>query len=207
MPSKPYNFILDETLHAQITRGSYDSFEELKRRYHKHATILINNLLEQYTNTGLSKRELVTVCDDYLVFVVTHYVGGASSFYAFWQNAVTQEVMDYLMENSYGGDASSFSGTFSLNQSVTDRYNYDEILSERDEDEAMRRKVFEVCTLIARHQSNFTSAEINLLSLTLKGYSIKDLVDIGIYKKSSLYLTFKSAVKKLKKLIEKGDKK
>lgn len=197
MPSKSFHHTLDENLHILITRGNHEAFVELKKRYHRHALILCNELLNQYLNTGITKKELMAVCDDHFPMVIAKYASGMSSFYLFWKESSLQSAMDYLVDNSYGGNAASFNGSISLNQDTNTRYNFEEILAEKEISWQYKRKLFEIKAIIERHKTSFTTSEIAILNCTINGYTIKDLEATGLYSKSHLYLTFNSAITKL----------
>lgn len=202
MPTKYIHRLLDDYLHVLITRGNHEAFEELKKRYHKHALVLVNNLLSQYVNTGVTKKELLSICDNYFPYAVTKYITGLSSFYNYWKENTTQRAIEYLVENSYGGEGSMFCGSVSFNQSTDGRYCFDDILAEKDYDWKLNRKIFEIRALLERNEKVFEGREKAIIELTLVGYSLSDLEATGLYGKTQLYLTFNNAAKKLKKLVE-----
>ena len=202
MSTKYIHRLLDDYLHVLITKGNHEAFEELKKRYHRHALVLVNNLLTQYVNTGVTKKELLSICDNYFHHTVIKFVSGMSSFYNYWKENTTQRAIDYLVENSYGGESSMFCGTISLNQSTDGRYCFDDILAEKDVDWKLNRKIFEIRALLARNEKAFESREKAIIELTLVGYSLSDLEATGLYGKTQLHLTFNNAAKKLKKVAE-----
>ena len=195
---KTYNRILDEHLHILITQGCYEAFIELKKRYHKHAQILCVGLLNQYQKTGITKAELVSVCDNHFPFVLKKYVSGLSSFYNFWETCTKQVAMDYLIEFSYEAEGVFFSGLFSIERDLVNL----ELLQEKDTNKNLKRRVFEIRSVIAKYDLFFTEPEKALLNLVLSGYTISDLEKTGLYCKSTLYLTFNSAITKLKNYLK-----
>ena len=207
MPNKLYNKILDEHLHILITQGCYEAFLEIKKRYHKHAQIVCTKLLNQYQKTGITKVELVSVCDDNLPIVLRKYVSGLSSFYNFWERCTTQVAMDYLVDFSYGAEGVYFSGTFSIDQDLDGRLMSPELLKEKDESKAIKRQIFEIKSIIAKFEIFFTKVEVAILNLVLEGYSIADLEKTGLYCKSQLYLTYHSAIDKVKHYLDLSYKK
>ena len=203
MPSKTYNLVLDEHLYILITQGLYEAFAELKKRYHKHALVLCDELLTQYPNTGILKKELVAICDDNFPVVLRKYIVGASSFYRFWENCSRQVAMDFLINFSYGAEGVFFSTIFSIDQDIEGKYGSLEFLSERDQDKNLKREVFEVRNVLLKFNAFFTETEKSLLNLVLSGFSVYDLEKTGLYSKSQLYLTFSNAVEKVKKYMNK----
>lgn len=207
MPIKPYSKILDEHLHILVTQGSYEAFLELKRRYHKHAQILCAKLLNQYQKTGITKVELVTVCDDHLPIILKKYVSGLSSFFNFWEKCATQVAMDYLVEFSYGAEGVYFSGTFSIDQDLEGRLIGAELLNEKSESKAIKRQIFEIRNVMAKYEMFFSEVERAVLNLILSGYSVADLEKTGLYCKSQLYLTYHNAINKVRHYLELNYKK
>ena len=199
MPHKSKQRIPDEKLHLLFTRGCHETFLELKKRYHKHALVLVNNLLNQYVNTGITKRELTSVCDAHFAYVLKNYLTGYSSFYSFWKETTLQCAMDYLIENSYGGLASCFNGSVSLNQPWENDHCFDDILAEKDVNKNERRKIFEIKALLEKYSDSFTTSEKAVINFMLAGVTMADVIRSGLYGKTYIHLTFKSAIKKLKK--------
>ena len=207
MPKKSYNRILDEHLHILTAQGNHEAYERLKKSYHLHSLSLCSNVLFQYPESGVSRKELVIICDDFFPFVVAKFNPTLSSFYSFWKEGTIKEIMDYMINNSYGADAVSFRGTVSFNQENDKNGNdYSDILAEVDDNREKRRLMFEIRGLIARNSLTFSSQEKTLLILLLEGYSFKELEHNGAMSRACLYLTFNSAIKKLKKCIEKWQK-
>lgn len=204
MPKKPYNRILDEHLHILAAQGNHEAYLKLEKRYHMHALSLCAELLMQYPKSGISRKELVAICDDYFPLIIMKFNPTLSSFYSFWKESTTQELMDYMIENSYGADASSFCGTLSLDN---DNHGYIEMIAEINEDQNLRRKIFEVKGLIHRNSVFFTSYEKTLLLLVLDGYTLKEIEYTELMSKSKIYLTFNSGVEKLKKCLNRKIKK
>ncbi len=73
MPKKSYNQILDEHLHILIAQGNHEAYNTLSKRYHIHASILVSELLKQYAYTGITRSELISVCEAHFVFVISKY--------------------------------------------------------------------------------------------------------------------------------------
>ena len=206
MPNKTYNRVLDENLHILVTRGCHEAFLELKKRYHRHASVLCNKLLEQYPNTGISKKELVSISDTNFPIVVRKYVSGVSSLYIFWETCTKQVLMDYLVDYSYDAEGIFFSGTFSLEDLMDNKHGSFDFLNEKDPDRNLKRKVFEVKSILAKYDMFFTTAEKGVMNLVLSGYSLMELEKTGLYKKSQLYLTFKNAIEKIKRYLNSDHK-
>ena len=204
MPKKPYNRILDEHLHILAAQGNHEAYLKLQKHYHMHALSLCSELLMQYPKSGITRKELMSVCDDHFPLVIIKYNPALSSFYSFWRESTMQELMDYLLENSYGANASSFCGSLSLDD---DSNSYAEIIAEINEDQNMRRKIFEVKGLINRNSIFFTNYEKALLLLVLDGYSLKEIEQAKLMSKSNLYLTFNNGVEKLKRCLNRKIKK
>lgn len=207
MPKKSYNRILDEHLHILAAQGNHEAYLKLQKCYHMHALLLCSEVLMQYPKTGITRKELVAICDDYFPLVVLKFNPTLSSFYSFWKESTMREIMDYMVDNSYGAEASMFRGSFSLDSDEDNHNSYSEMLAEINEDINMRRKIFEVKGLINRYRVFFTDFEKALLLLVLDGYSLKELEDAKIMSKSNLYLTFNNGVEKLKKCLNRKIKK
>ena len=208
MPKKSYNRILDEHLHILIAQGNHEAYVRLKKCYHLHSLSLCSDILMQYPESGVARSELVTICDDYFPVVVAKFNPALSSFYSFWKEGTIKEIMDYMIDNSYGADAFSFRGSVSFNQENEKNGNdYSDILAEVDDNREKRRMMFEIRGLIARSSWLFSSQEKTLLILLLEGYSFKELEHNGVMSRSTLYLTFNIAIRKLKNCIKKWHKK
>lgn len=204
MPKKPYNRILDEHLHILAAQGNHEAYLKLQKHYHMHALSLCAEILMQYPKSGITRKELIAVCDDHFPLVIIKYNPALSSFYSFWRESTTQELMDYMVDNSYGASASSFCGALFLDN---DSNSYAEIIAEINEDQNMRRKIFEVKGLINRNSIFFTNYEKALLLLVLDGYSLKEIEQAKLMSKSNLYLTFNNGVEKLKRCLNRKIKK
>lgn len=208
MPKKSYNRILDEHLHILAAQGNHEAYERLKKCYHLHALSLCSDILLQYPESGISRNELVVVCDDYFPYVVLKFNPTLSSFYSFWKEGTIKEIMDYMIDNSYGANAITFRGFISLDQdNDKNGGDYYDVLGEEDNSREKRRMLFELRGLIARNSYLFSSQEKTILILVLDGYTFKELEHNGVMSRATIYLTFKSAVRKLKKCIEKWHKK
>ena len=204
MPKKSYNQILDEHLHILIAQGNHEAFNKLRRRYRRHFVNLCSDYVYQYKDSGIEQSEFLAVCEATFPIVVLKYNPSLSSFYTFWRETTSQELLNYVIENSYDGGASMFKGIISFEQEYDERYCYSEYLGEMDDDKKMKKKIFEIKELInKRYAAFFTSQEKNLLNLILEGYTIKELEHAGLLKKSQLYLTYNTAVNKLKSYMEK----
>lgn len=207
MPKKSYNRILDEHLHILIAQGNHEAYQRLKKCYHLHALSLCSDVLLQYPESGVSRNELMVICDDFFPRVVIKFNPALSSFYSFWKEITLKEIMDYMIDNSYGADAFMFRGHISFDQE-NDRNgsDYYDILAECNDNYEKRRIIFEIRGLIARNRLTFTSQEKALLILLLEGYSFRELEHNGAMSRASLYLTFNKAIRKLKKCIDEWQK-
>ena len=201
MPKKSYNTILDEHLHILVAQGNHEAFVKLKKRYHFHMSQLCYDILKQYESTGISHSELMTICDNGFRFVVEKYDAELSSFFSFWKQTTSHQIMEYLTINSYTGDASVFKGSISIDQEFEDNHSFADLLCEKDETKIKRKKIAEIKSVIAKYEKHFTKLENALLNLILEGYSIADLEHGGVMSKTHLYLTFNTAVNKLQKII------
>ena len=199
MPKKSYNQILDEHLHILIAQGNHEAYNKLRKRYHVHAVILVHEYLKQYSYTGVTVKELVAACEEHFIFVIGKYLPGKSSFYTFWKSSTSQYLMDYIIDHSYEGDVSMFCGTISLDQKNEEMHSFSELIAERGDEKAFKRKIFEIRHVIHKYEVFFTVPEKTLLSLILDGYSLADFEKTGILGKSQVNLTYKSAVEKLQK--------
>ena len=206
MSHKTYNQILDEHLHILVAQGNHEAFNQLTWRYHKHAVNLVNDLLSKYSFTGISNKELLVACEDYFPIVLSKFTPGMSSFFTFWKETSSQVLMDYLIENSYDGEAFIFRGIVSLDQKRDEKHPYSELLGERGDDKLLKKKVFEIKHALNKYAAFFTHREKALLNLILEGYSLKELEHSGLLVRSQLILTYKSAIEKLKKYVKDIDK-
>ena len=203
MPRKNQDRVLDEHLLNLVAQGNHDAFRELEKRYHKHSLHLVSQLLIQYPNTGLTKKELIAVCDSHFPFVIMKYNHLVpSSFLTFWKESTKNEVMDYLIENSYNGGAISFRGIISFNEANEDSLPYSEILAEKNDEKITNRQIFELRTQVYRFKSSFTDQEFAILNLVLVGYTFTELEHSEMISRSNIYLTFNNAAKKLEKLMK-----
>ena len=202
MPKVSYHRILDEHLHTLVAQGNHEAYDKLKKRYHYHSLALCRDILKQYSKTGISIRELLTVCEDEFAFVVKKYDPSGSSFFTFWKEVTLHKVMDYLIDNSYMSDTAGFRNAISIDQEFDDKHTLSDYISEKDENRERKRQIFEIKNVIAKHDDVFLKQESALLNLILDGYTIADLEHSGVMSRSKLYLTFNSAVAKLRKLIK-----
>ena len=201
MPQKSYNTLLDEHLHILVAQGNHEAFEQLKKRYHFHAINLCRDILKQYENTGIMPADLVIVCDSIFRSIVEKYDAELSSFFSFWKQLASHQIMEYLTDNSYTAEASSFSGSISIDQEFEDNHTFADMLCEIDDNRMKRKKIAEVKRIIVKYAVDFTKQEKAMLNLILEGYSIPDLEHSGVMSRSSLYLTFNTAVEKLQNII------
>ena len=200
MPKVSYHRILDEHLHSLIAQGNHEAYEKLKKRYRYHSLALCHDILKQYPNTGIEANELIAVCENFFASVVGKYDPSVSSFFTYWKEITTRAIMDYLIDNSYGASGGENS-LVSIDQELDNRHVFFDYINEKDEDRERKRKIFEVKNIIARNDDVFLKEERMLLNLILDGYSIADLEHSGVMSRSKLYLTFNSAVRKLRRLI------
>ena len=201
MSTITYKHVLDEHLHILVAQGNHEAFVELKKRYHKHADVLCARLLTQYPKTGIAKKELVGICDSHFPTIIRKYMSGMSSFYLFWEMCAKQEAMDFLVDFSYEAEGVFFSSTFSIDVDIEGKYGSLEFLHERDQNKDLKRKIFEARATLAKYDKFFTEVEKSLLNLAIAGYTVSDLEKTGIYSRSQLYLTFKTASEKMKKYL------
>ena len=201
MPNKSYNQILDEHLHILIAQGNHEAFNKLRKRYRVHAVILVSEYLKQYGYTGVTNKELITICEEHFPFVINKYIPGRSSFYTFWKQSTSQFLMDYIIENSYEGEAYVFGGSISFDQKNDEMHSFSELLAERGDERMIKRMVFEIKHTLHKYQAFFSTAERTLINMILEGYSLADFTNSGILGKSQVNLTYKSAIEKLQKYI------
>ena len=201
MAQKSYNQILDEHLHILIAQGNHEAFNKLNKRYHKHASVLAHELMKQYGYIGITLKELIVVCEDHFPFVVLKYVPGKSSFYTFWKGSTLQCLMDYLIENSYDGDAYVFKGSISFDQKNEEMHSFSELIGESGDERMIKKKIFEIKYVMHKYQVFFSYQEKTLLNLILEGYTLAELEHTGLLAKSQLNLTYKSAIEKVRKYI------
>ena len=201
MPKVSYHRILDEHLHTLAAQGNHEAYDKLKKRYHYHSLALCRDILRQYPKTGINVRELVAVCENTFSFIVSKYDPEVSSFFTYWKEVLLREIMDYLIDNSYATNIEGLKSTISIDQEFDDKHTFSDYVCEKDDDREKKRKIFELKNVIARHDDVFLKQESTLLNLILDGYSIADLEHSGVMSRSKLYLTFNSAVRKLKKLV------
>ena len=201
MPKVSYHRILDEHLHTLAAQGNHEAYDKLKKRYHYHSLALCRDILRQYPKTSVNVRELVAVCENTFSFIVSKYDPDVSSFFTYWKEVLLREIMDYLVDNSYATNIEGLKSTISIDQEFDDKHTFSDYVCEKDDDREKKRKIFELKNVIARHDDVFLKQESTLLNLILDGYSIADLEHSGVMSRSKLYLTFNSAVRKLKKLV------
>lgn len=208
MPNKSEERLLDEHYLSLIAQGNHDAFIELGKRYHKHSSHLVKDLLIKYPDTGVTRKELILVCDNHFPFVISKYnpLRGASLL-TFWKESTEKVAMDYLYENSYQGGAYSFRGVISFDEENDLAMNYSELLAEKDDAKRNKRRIFEIKTIIYRHKNEFTKQEFILLNLALSGFTYVDFERADVMSRTTVHLTFKNAIKKLTKLVKNGDKK
>ena len=201
MPKVSYHRVLDEHLHTLVAQGNHEAYDKLKKRYHCHSLALCRDILKQYPKTGINVHELLSVCENKFSFIVGKYDPAVSSFFTYWKEVMLREIMDYLIDNSYAADVAGLKNTVSIDDEFDDKHTFSDYIHEKDDDREKKRKIFEIKNVIARHDDVFLKQESMLLNLILDGYSIADLEHSGVMSRSKLYLTFNSAVIKLKKLI------
>ena len=202
MPKKSYNQVLDEHLHILIAQGSYEAFIKLRKRYHLHSASLVHDILKQYGYTGVTFRELMSICDEFFLFVILKYTHGESSFYFYWKNATTQQLIEYLVERSEEDGYFDFKSIVSFDQKNDESHTYSELIAEKSEDKVAKRKIFEIKHILHKYDVFFTLAEKTLLNLILEGYTLKDFEHVGMLRKSQINLTYKSAIEKVQKYLE-----
>ena len=207
MPRKNQDCVVDEHLLTLIAQGNHDALTELQRRYHKQSLHLVHQILNQYPHTGITLKELMAVCDSHFRFTVMKYNNNmSSSFMTFWREGTKNAVMDYLIENSYNGGAISFRGVISFNEANDDSLGFSEMIAELNESKNTNKRIFELRTQLYHFKSYFTDQEFSIMNLILVGYTFSELEHSGMTVRSNLYLTFKNASKKLKKLMNEETK-
>ena len=202
MPSKPYNRILDEHLHILIAQGNHEAFERLKSRYYYHALKLCRGIISQFEATDIAIGDLMAVCSYYFLSIIKKFDPSMEkSFFSFWKKITEQKVTEYLAKNFYQ-EKKAHKNSFSLDQDLEDKHTMYGIIYEKDDDAAIQKLVLEMKSVVRRNPDHFTKQETALLHFVLDGYSLSDLEHSGLMSRSALYLTFKSAVKKLQKLVQ-----
>lgn len=199
MPKKSYHQILDEHLHILIAQGSYDAFIKLRKRYHKHAIKLANELFKQYNYTGISFNELMVACEDHFPYAISKFVPGLSSFYLFWKNHTRNYLITYIIENTYDGDVLSLNNLVFFDQKNEETHSFGELIGETDDEMTIKRKLFEIKHIIHKYGVFFTSLEKTLLNFIMQGYSLTDFENAKVLCRSQINLTYKSAIEKLQK--------
>ena len=202
MPKKSYNQILDEHLHILIAQGNYEAFVKLRKRYHLHASSLVHEILKQYSYTGASYRELMTICEEHFPIVVSKYVSGQASFFFYWKSSTSQQIMEYLIDRSEEDGFFSYSSIISFDQKNNESHSYAEIIGERSDDRAQRKRAFEIKHILHKYDVFFSNAEKTLINLMLEGYSLRDFEHSGVLGKSQINLTYKSAIDKIQKYMK-----
>lgn len=205
-PIKSYSRILDEHLFALISQGNHEAYLKLIRRYRLYAKHLAQEILEQYQGSGVSYHDVMAVLSNYFCYVVKSYDPQKSSFYSFWKESSEKAVIDYLLDNSYLANAKAFRGFICLDEENDEKRAHVEELHENDQDYINRRMVEELKSILSYHRDSFKKLEYTVLYLLLDGYSINELEHGDIMSRASLYLTFNSACKKLKKIMESSPK-
>lgn len=202
MPQRSFNTILDDYLHILVAQGNHEAYEKLKKRYHYHAINLCKDILKQYDESGVTPIDLVAVCDSCFRSIVEKYDVELSSFFSFWKQSASHQILRYLADNSYNGDASNFKGSISIDQELENNHSFSDLLCEIDDGKLKRKKIADVRRIISKNLRSFTQQESAMLNLVLDGYSIADLEHGGIMSRSTLYLTFNNAIEKLQKIID-----
>lgn len=197
MPTKTYNQVLDEHLYILVAQGNHEAYIKFSKRYHKHALNLATDFFRQYRHSGISRNELIAVCESYFPIVLRKYVAGISSFYTFWKESTKKELIDYIIDNSYDGKASNFCGVVSLDQNFDEKHTYGDFLAEKDNSRINAKKIMEIQNIMIKYSVFFTSLEKAIINLVLEGYTLLELEHSGLLKKSQIYLTYQSAVEKL----------
>ena len=208
MPIKSEERLLDEHYLSLIAQGNHDAFARLAKRYHKHSSHLVNELLTKYPNTGITRNELLLVCDNHFPFVIVkynHLIG--ASLLTFWKESTKNVAMDYLYDNSYQGGALSFRGIISFDEENDLSMSYSELLAEKDDARRNKKRIFEIKTIIYQYKNQFTKQEFIILNLALNGFTFIDFERTNVMSRTTVRLTFKSAVKKLTKLLKIGEEK
>ena len=202
MPKWSLNQTLDEQLHRLTAQGNHEAYERLVKRYRFHTFSLCRDVLAQYPNTGVSIKELTTVCAGYFQTIVSKFDASLNSFFSFWKEMVMHHVMQYLINNSYVTEFDGVRGVVSLDDDFEDRHPVSDMICEKDDDRMKKRFIFEIKNIIMWNRDSFTDQESMVLGFVLNGYTLGELEHTGVMSLSSLYLTFNSATKKLQKLVK-----
>lgn len=202
MSKRSYHCLVDEHLHNLIAQGNYEAFEGLKKRYKRHALQICHDILSRYRKTGVSLRELMMVCDSCFLPIVKKFNSSLNSFFSFWKESTFHQIMGYLVDSGYINESDAPINAFSIDQVYEDKHPFSDKLCEKDDAFSLKRKIYEIKSIILQRKSIFTSQESTLLEFVLDGYTLGDLEHAGMLSKSTLYLTFKNAVHKLRKLLD-----
>lgn len=202
---RPNDRTLDEHLHNLIAQGNYEAYKRLAKRYQHHASCLCRGILKQYPKVIATHADLMTVCSDCFVGIVKKYDSQLSSFFSFWKEATMRHVMDYILDSLDSPNDSTVQTYLSLDDEFADHHPLSAYIYEKDDDNK-RVFVFEIENIIARHKNVFRPEEIAVITLILEGYTIKEIENCGFQKLSALYLTLKSAIRKLKRIYKKTHK-
>jgi hypothetical protein len=202
MPKRSYHRLFDEHLHYLIAQGNHEAYVRLKKRYKYHSLTLCRDFLAQYCDTGISIRELLLVCDGCFLAAVRKFEPLLKSFFSYWKDMATRRIMEYMIDNAYIISFDSRKDIVSLDEDYENKHPTLDMVCEKDDDRHKKRVLFEVKNVIAKNKEVFTKLESTILSLILDGYSLGELEHGEIVSRSNLYLTFKSAVEKLQKLIK-----
>lgn len=202
MPKRSYHRLLDEHLHILISQGNHEAYQRLKKRYRHHSQALCHDFLTQYIKTGIALKELVAVVEGCFLSIVRKYDSALNSFFSFWKEITVHNIMEYMIDNAYIVSLEGFRGLVSIDEHPGDKNPVCDMVCEKDDDRIKKRKIFEIKSLIARHEETFSHQESTLLKFVLEGYSLGDLEHVGVMSKSTLYLTFNTAVEKLQNLIK-----
>lgn len=203
MPKRSLHQALDEQLHNLIAQGNHEAYERLMKRYKFHTFNLCRDVLAQYSDTGLTIKELVTVCDSFFQSVVRKFDSSLNSFFSFWKGMVFRRITEYLIDNSYILEFEGTRGFISLDEDFEDRHPAVDMICEKDDERIKRRYLFEIKNVLLKNLDSFTDQESMVLRFVLDGYSLPELEHSGVMSMSTLYLTFKAATAKLQKLLKK----
>ena len=164
-------------------------------------------MVEKYPNSGVSFKELMSICSQMFPSIVRKYdPGRLSSFFVFWRESSEKAMVDYLLENSYLANAAMFRGFVSFDEEADERRLAGERLAEFNETHYSEKRIEELKKIINAHRKEFKHQEFAMLTLMLEGYDLNDLEHSGMMSRSSLYLTFNNACDRIRKYLKRVKK-
>ena len=203
MPKRSLHQTVDEQLHRLIAQGNHEAYGRLLKRYKFHTFNLCHDVLLQYSNTGVTIKELMTVCDCFFQNIIRKFDATLNSFFSFWKGMTLRRMIEYLIDNSYILEFDSPRMIMSIDEEFEDRHPAVDMICEKDDEISKRVYLFEIKNAFLKNIDSFSKQEGMVLRFVLDGYSLPELEHSGVMSLSTLYLTFKTATEKLQKLIKK----